>query len=160
MVYSHMVNAYRRSEKQAEIHPVRLIHMMYERILTHLQYAEAGIKEGNPKKRGENLGKAIALITELNASIKQDDESEAAHFLRGLYNSILMELPKVSVSGKVDVLRQTARYIKELKKIWEETAMIEHGFAAADKETTANIEKHLDTANTAAAAFHGVSVSI
>lgn len=118
-------NAYRQSEVQSKIHPVKLIHLMYERTLVHLDMAIVGIENKNPQLKGENLGKAIAIITELNASVKEHDESEAALFLRGLYNAILMELPKAAVNNDAQVLRQTVTYINRLKEIWEETAMAE-----------------------------------
>lgn len=127
MLARNRVNAYRQSEVSAAVHPVKLIHMMYERVLTHLNYAEEAIAENSPRKRGENLSKAIALISELNAAVNPKDQSEAAAFLRGLYGAIMVELPKVSVGGDVKVLRQAARYISELKKVWEETAMRENG---------------------------------
>lgn len=137
MVVRRVLDAYRKTEKQKEIHPVKLIHMLYERVLTHLEVAEEGVKEKNPKKRGENLGKAIAIITELNASLKSNDESEAAQFLRGLYTAILIELPKVSVSGDMQILRQAYRYMKQLKEVWEQTAMKEQGIDVAEQvETT------------------------
>lgn len=127
MLARNRVQAYRQSEVSAAIHPVKLIHMMYERILTHLHHAEEAVAEGNPRKRGENLSKAIALISELNAAINPKDESEAAAFLRGLYGAIMLELPKVAATGDVEILRQAGRYISELKKVWEETAMQESG---------------------------------
>jgi flagellar protein FliS len=125
MVGQKALDAYRTTEKQAEIQPVKLIHMLYERALVHLELAEEGIREQAPKKRGENLGKAIAIITELLASIKSEDHSEAARFLRGLYGAILLELPRVSVSQDVKILRQATTYLERLKQIWEETAMQE-----------------------------------
>jgi len=131
MVVRRGLDAYRNTEKQTEIHPVKLIHMLYERVLTHLEEAEIGIKENNPKKRGENLSKSIAIVTELNASLKSEDESDAARFLRGLYTAILVELPKVSLSGDIQILRQSARYMKQLKEVWEQTAMKEHGLDVA-----------------------------
>ncbi len=120
-------NAYRQTEAQAKIHPVKLIHMMYERTLVHLEMAQEGCEKNDPKLRGENLGKAIAIITELNASVKEDDASEAASFLRGLYGAILAELPKVAVYGDVQIIKQAQAYIQRLKEIWEETAMVEAG---------------------------------
>ena len=117
--------AYRQSGIKAKIHPVKLIAMMYERVLVHLQMAEEGVMEKKPQKRGEHLGKAIAIITELYASVKEGDESDGAVFLRGLYSAILVELPKVSISGDVEILRQTRRYIERLKEIWEQTALKE-----------------------------------
>lgn len=132
MVARQVLNAYRKTEVQADIHPVKLIHMLYERVLTHLEQAELGIRESDPKKRGENLGRAIAIITELNASIKQEDDSEAAQFLRGIYGAILVELPKVSVYGDVKILRRSYSYLEELKGIWEQTAMREEGLLGDD----------------------------
>ncbi|MCK9294043.1 MAG: flagellar protein FliS [Desulfobulbaceae bacterium] len=117
--------AYRHSGVKAKIHPVKLIAMMYERVLVHLQMAEEGVMEKKPQKRGEHLGKAIAIITELYASVKEGDDSDGAVFLRGLYGAILVELPKVSVSGDVEILQQTRKYIERLKEIWEQTALKE-----------------------------------
>jgi flagellar protein FliS len=118
-------DAYRQSEAQSNIHPVKLVHLMYERTLLHLEKTKDGVLAKNPQMRGENLGKAIAIITELYASVKEDDASEAALFLKGLYNAILEELPKVSVSGDVEIVNQTISYITRLKEVWEETAMVE-----------------------------------
>lgn len=119
-------NAYTQSESQAKIHPVKLIYMMYERLLIHLEVTKVAINDNDLKARGENLGKAIALLTELSASIKEDDDSEAAKFLRGLYGAILTELPKVAVENDVHILKQSMLYVARLKEIWEETAMREY----------------------------------
>ncbi|MFH1019044.1 MAG: flagellar export chaperone FliS [Pseudomonadota bacterium] len=143
MVGQKVLDAYRTTEKQAEIQPVKLIHMLYERVLVHLELAEEGIREQTPKKRGENLGKAIAIITELQASIGSEDHSEAAQFLRGLYGAILVELPRVSVAQDVKVLRQARTYLERLKGIWEETAMREADveLTAAKKEGVTNADE-------------------
>lgn len=117
--------AYQKSDAQTKIHPVKLIHMMYERTIIHLQQAEEGFKAGDPRKRGENISRAIALLTELKAAIRKDDGSEAALFLNSLYSAILVELPKVAISGDPEILAQAISYISRLKEIWEATAMAE-----------------------------------
>lgn len=137
MTSAQMRNAYRRTEKMASIHPVKLIHLMYERTIAHLDLVVEGIEEGNLLKRGENLGKVIAIITELNASIKNDDQSEAAVFLRGLYTSILVELPKVSVNNDKVVAVKARKYIQRLMETWEQTAMREYGLL--DEKKNANL---------------------
>lgn len=120
-------NAYQTSEAQAQIHPVKLIHLLYERVLVHLELAEQGTLAKNAKERGENLSKAIAIIAELNASIKDGDDSDSASFLRSLYSAILLELPKVGISEDVEIIRQSFRYLDRLREIWESTAMEEAG---------------------------------
>jgi len=158
-------NAYRQSEAQTKIHPVKLIHLMYERALVHLEMAEEGIKQNSPQMRGENLSKAIAIIAELNASVEEDDDSEAANFLRGLYGAILEELPKVALNDDAKILQQTRSYIDKLKEIWEQTAMVEAGLDVST-EATKNFEPVKNTAAVYGksvknvAAVGGVSVSI
>ncbi|MEW6426638.1 MAG: flagellar export chaperone FliS [Thermodesulfobacteriota bacterium] len=127
MTSAQVKNAYRRSETMGNIHPVKLIHLIYGRVITHLDLVVEAIDGGSTSKRGENLGRAIALITELNASIRQEDESEAASFLRGLYTSILVELPKIAISNDRGIALQARKYIVRLMEIWEETAMRENG---------------------------------
>jgi len=156
-------NAYRQSESQSKIHPVKLIHLMYERTLVHLDMAIVGIENKNPQMKGENLGKAIAIIAELNASVKEQDESEAAIFLRGLYNAILVELPKAAVNNDAQVLRQTMTYISRLKEVWEETAMAEMERKEKDKlesSYSGSASEVLGEVERKAAAHGGLSFSI
>ncbi len=126
MLQAQAQNAYRRAAIQEQnIPPEKLIYLLYERVLKHLRWAGEGIDEQNPQKRGENLGKAIAIVAELNASLDMETAGEAAVFLRGLYVAILVELPKVSVSNDLEVLKRASRYLQKLKDIWEQTAMQE-----------------------------------
>ncbi len=135
-------NAYQQTEALSKIHPVKLIQLMYERLLVHLDFAENAMLKDDAKGRGENLGRAIALVTELYASIRDDDESEAAGFLRGLYSSILTELPKAAISNDIEVIRTTSRYVSRLKDIWAETAMVEAGLEKEETCGTGEVENH------------------
>jgi flagellar secretion chaperone FliS len=126
MIPAQAREAYRRSETQGRnIAPAKLIHLLYEHALKHLYCAAEGIDEQNPQKRGESLGKAIAFISELNASLDLEKGGEVAVFLRGLYEAILVELSKVSVTNDVETIKQTCRYLTTLKESWEQTAMQE-----------------------------------
>jgi len=156
MVPHQALNAYRQTAVQAEIHPVKLIHLMYERALVHLELAEEAIDKADSRKRGENLGKAIAIVSELNASVKSEDQSEAAQFLRGLYGAILVELPKVSLRNDKQIIQRSYAYIKKMKEIWEQTAMQENGFVVDESHEA---EKSLRT-GVLSENLAGLSVSI
>ena len=133
MIAAQVRDAYRRSETQGKnIPPEQLIHLLYERALNHLRCAGEGIDEQNPQKRGEHLGKAIAVVTELNASLDLEKGGERAVFLRGLYEAILVELSKVSVTNDMEVIKRTCRYLKTLSDIWEQNAM--HEMAVVTRE--------------------------
>jgi len=126
-------NAYSKAQASAKIHPVKLVHMLYERLLLNLDCASEAVAKRDFKKRGENLSKAIAIITELNCSVRAGDDSEPAQFLRSLYASMMVELAKVGVNGDAAAIQQTSRYVERLKRIWEETAMQESGFDVKPK---------------------------
>ncbi len=99
--------------------PEKLIHLLYKGALQHLTFAREGIIEKSPKKRGEHLSKVIAIVSELNASIDPKMNDDSTRFLRGLYTSILMELPKISLTNDVKTIDLAYTYIEKLNEIWE-----------------------------------------
>ncbi|NWH04947.1 flagellar export chaperone FliS [Desulfobacter latus] len=103
--------------------PEQLILLLFKGALDRIELARQGIKENNPRKRGENLGKVIAIVSELNTSVNTEMQDEGTRFLRGLYGAILVELPKVSISNDISILDRTEKYITRLKDIWESDVM-------------------------------------
>lgn len=103
--------------------PEQLILLLYKGALSRIRLAREGIKENNIKKKGGNLSKAIAIISELNASVYSKMENESTRFLRGLYTAILAELPKVSLNNDLNTLDRAEKYIIRLKEIWENDVM-------------------------------------
>jgi flagellar protein FliS len=101
----------------------QLILALFKAAIKRLELAREGIKEKNIQKRGENLSKAIAIISELNASVDTTMTDESTLFLRGLYTAILGELPKVSLSNDVKIIDRAHGYISKLKEIWENQVM-------------------------------------
>ena len=97
----------------------KLIHLLYKGALQHLTFAREGVLEKKPKKRGEHLSKVIAIVSELNASIDPNMNDESTRFLRGLYTSILTELPKASLTNDIKTVDLTYSYLEKLNEIWE-----------------------------------------
>jgi len=110
--------------------PEQLIFMLYKGALERIKLAKQGVEKNDPKIRGENIGKLIAIVAELYASLKPEMHDEGTEFLRGLYTSILMELPKVSITNDIKVLNRTEQYLSKLKDIWEKDVM---GIGERDK---------------------------
>jgi len=100
--------------------PEQLIFLLYKGALSRLRLTRDGIMEKNVKKKGENLSKAIAIISELNASVNSKMEDESTLFLRGLYTAILEELPKVTLNNDLKTLKRAEKYISRLKEMsWQ-----------------------------------------
>lgn len=122
MAASTGYDMYRDSHFQG-MEPQKLVLMLYDGAIKHIRLAKEGIKENNVPKRGENIGRAIAIISELNASLDPDIRDDAIDFLRGLYAAILAELPKVSISNDMEILRRTETYMEQLRGVWKTSVM-------------------------------------
>jgi len=103
--------------------PEQLILLLYKGALDRIRLTKEGIRENNIQKRGENLSKVIAIISELNLAVNPEMQDESTRFLRGLYSAILAELPKVSLNNNLQILNRTDAYITKLKEIWENDVM-------------------------------------
>jgi flagellar protein FliS len=123
MVYGNALQSYRKAQVSGEADPKKLILMLYEAAIKRLKLAKEGIEKDDPKLRGENMGKAIAIISELNASLDENIKTDEINFLRGLYMTMMTELTKVSVTHDVKTVERSIKYISELKRIWETSVM-------------------------------------
>ncbi|MFH2093687.1 MAG: flagellar export chaperone FliS [Pseudomonadota bacterium] len=123
MVHGNAFNSYKKAQVYDEMDPKKLIHMLYEGAIKRIGLAREGLIAKDPKKRGENLGKAIAIISELNACLDSNNKTQEIVFLKDFYTAMLIELPKVSVTEDVETLNRTEKYLTELKRIWETTVM-------------------------------------
>ena len=112
------MDAYLNNHYQGKT-PEQLIQMLYKGALRNITLAKEGVKENNPKKRGEHIGKTIAIITELYTCLDSEIKDESIQFLSALYSNMLTELPKVSITNDVKALELTYSYIKQLNHIWE-----------------------------------------
>ena len=101
--------------------PQKLILMLYDGALKNLYQAKEGIRVNNPRVRGEHLGKAIAIISELLSVVEGDGEVPA--FLRGLYTAILAELPRVNITNDEMTLDVAIKYVTQLRHIWQTEVM-------------------------------------
>lgn len=116
-------NAYLQAQVQPETDPKRLILMLYEGALKHLRLAQEGIQAHHAQKRGENLSRAVAIVSTLHSSLEGEVTDEPIAFLRGLYQAILIELNKVAITHDVNMLDLAFRYLERLKQIWERDVM-------------------------------------
>ncbi len=141
MVYKNALNSYQKAQLYDEMDPNKLIFLLYEGAVKRIKLAKKGVINDDPKLRGENLGKAIAIVSELNASLDDSIKTEEILFLKGLYTSMLVELPKVAVSNDIKTLDRAERYLTELKKIWKTTVM---NGAATKTGLTGHTEQQLN----------------
>nr|WP_320190855.1 flagellar export chaperone FliS [uncultured Desulfobacter sp.] len=157
MVYNAL-SSYQKVQVSSEINPQKLILMLYDGAIKRISFAREGVINKDPKQRGENLSKAIAIIAELNASLR-DIEDEQIFFLKSLFVAMMQELCKVSISNDIQTLDRATKYLMELKRIWETSVM-----GLEDKEgknnTTAGQKKDVSSMSYSGYEKHGLKTSI
>ena len=120
--------------------PEQLILLLFKGALSRIELSRQGILERDIQKRGENLSKVIAIVSELNAAVDPEMNDESTRFLRGLYGAILTELPKVSITNDIQILDRTEKYLTRLKNIWETNVMGRSGSAVKTKPLPAKTQ--------------------
>jgi flagellar protein FliS len=123
MVGTQAYNRYRNSQVYDGMDPKELILLLYNEALKRLTLAKKGLMQGNSRVRGEHLGRAIAIIAELHTCLDSNADAEEIRFLRGLYQAILLELPKVNLTNDVQTLDTAFAYIAKLRDIWQDHVM-------------------------------------
>lgn len=107
----------------------------YEGLVRLLERARRGIEEKNPKERGEAIGKALAVIGELDCALDREVGGEIAENLENLYRFASLQLTLANMKNDPNALDAARRVIETLKEAFEQAAR--NVEAAADPESLA-----------------------
>ena len=130
-MYGAALNSYRRNSVTTLEDPQKIVKLLFEGAIKELGLVKTYFDE--PRKRGQHLGKAIAIIGELQAGVNLEKGGEAAEFLYGLYGAMIRELSKVSGQKEdLETIERSIRYLAELKKIWIECVLQANGHQAEE----------------------------
>jgi flagellar protein FliS len=116
----------------ANANPVRLIIMLYEKAINCLENAlEIGDKEDfdMQKSKYEDMGRALEIISVLDATLDMEKGGEIAKNLREIYRSLMDELTYQMLNEDKERLEKVIKILKNLKSAWEEVERIHYGKA-------------------------------
>jgi len=101
--------------------PVRLLTMLYDRLLLDLNRAEAAQVAQNWQAASENLLHAQAIISELTGSLKVD-AWDGGPGLFGLYTYVSNAMIAANVRRDVERTRECIALLEPLRTAWYEAA--------------------------------------
>lgn len=111
----------------ADASPTRLVQIMFEGILTHLATARgcmARIKDNRPvdeiTSKLNAIGKAIALIVQLNGTLDLQRGGAVAQNLRALYDYMMTRLALANATNDGHMVAEVAALIAEIKIGWDQ----------------------------------------
>ena len=109
--------AYRHGQV-ASAGPLRIIVLLYEGAI--LSCRQAAERFEDPRNRGESLGRAHRIVSELLASLDYDKGAEIATNLDALYGFVLDAITRANVDENKQVLGPAIQVLETLLSAWRE----------------------------------------
>ena len=99
--------------------PQKLIALLLDRALEHVSKAKGAIDRGESAGMGEAIGKAMTIISSLQASLNFEEGGDIANNLDSLYDYMTQQLLKATSEKNVDYLREVSGLLSEIKDGWD-----------------------------------------
>jgi flagellar protein FliS len=97
----------------------RLIVMLYDGAIKFLNQALRSLESGDVPGKGLYIGKAIAIVAELDTSLDMDAGGEIAVNLRRLYGFMRRHLLEANIRNDAQRIRDVIGLLQDLNEGWK-----------------------------------------
>lgn len=115
------IKAYKKNATHglAEADPHTQVAAIMDHILVQMVTARGAIERCDPQTKGVCIGKALELISILQASLDMEVGGEISENLYRLYDFITLRLGEASVKNSVNELDDAQSVLKKIKEGWD-----------------------------------------
>ena len=113
-------SAYLISMAQTTNEKGRILLMLYDGAIKFVRFARMGIEKKNPKIRGENISKVMAILGELDCALDREIGGDLAENLSNLYSYMMDRMTAANTRNDTVALDEVERLLRELKEAFEE----------------------------------------
>ena len=99
--------------------PQKLIALLLDRALEHVSKARGAMDRGELADMGEAIGKAMTIISSLQASLNFEQGGDIANNLDSLYDFLTQLLLQATSEKNVDYLKEVSGLLTEIKDGWD-----------------------------------------
>jgi|SRR5690606_26628071 len=99
--------------------PHRLIQMLFEGALERIAQAKGAILQKQFARKGELIGKAVAIVGGLQGSLNDNEGGALAANLDSLYDYIIRRLTQANSENSIESLDECGRLPGEIKSAWD-----------------------------------------
>lgn len=120
-----MMTQYARQYEQTQVVTstgLQLIVLLYDGAIQSIEIAGREIQAKNVREKARHLGRAIAIIGELNSVLDYEQGGEIARSLRRLYDYMMAELVEANARNNAQKLDGPLRCLSTLREAWREVA--------------------------------------
>jgi flagellar protein FliS len=102
--------------------PVRLVVQLYDGAIRFMRAGQQAIVEGDVKRRGDTLGRAHAIIAELQSTLDPSSAPELCGELDRLYEYVSHQITSAHLQADSAALEPAISVMTELRGAWDELA--------------------------------------
>ena len=119
-------NVYRQTQAQTAA-PGELVVMLYRGAVRFVGAGIEGIQAGDIQRAHNNLVRAQAIITELDATLDAERGGDTATQLSAIYGYLNQRLVEANLQKDTRPAEEVVGHLRELLPAWEEAARQVHG---------------------------------
>lgn len=98
--------------------PHQLIVMLFDGALERIAIAKGAIERESIEEKGQKIGRAIAIVDGLRASLDKDQGGEIAENLDNLYDYMQRRLFEANLNNDLGILNEVADLLIEVRSAW------------------------------------------
>ena len=115
------INAYKTNNYATQSRE-KIVVMLYQGAIRFLKESIVALENEDFKTKGEKIGRAIDIITELNASLDFEKGGEIAVNLRRTYEFMLVHLTQASIKKDILMIEQVIDQLDTMLEAWVQIA--------------------------------------
>ncbi len=121
-----MVNPYAQYQNMQVISasPEKILIMLYDGAIRFSRIAVEKMENKDIAGKGQNIGKALAIIGELMSSLNHEVGGEISRDLERLYRYLIGELTQANINNSVHSLENAIKILDMLRNTWLEAIEI------------------------------------
>ncbi len=102
--------------------PLELVVMLYDGALRFVDEAKDAAKKNDIRRRSQAVSRALAIVAELQNTLKVEEGGEVGRELDRLYGYVMTRLVDVTVKRDARALEEVQRLLQPLRDAWAQTA--------------------------------------
>lgn len=134
MTYGRHMQAYRANQVMTA-DPGTILLLLYQGAIDFLRQAKNGLVKKDMAEKGQNISRALAIITELQAGLNFEMGGEVARNLDNLYLFMIGHITTANLSNDLQPLEEVIALLVTLKEGWEGAVLSERKRVAEETAT-------------------------
>lgn len=110
-------SAYKQNELK-NLDPAEIVARLYQALAASLVTARQAMESGDKRVQGEQVSRALAIITELHAALNMEEGGEISVNLNDLYFYLTSEITQGNIKSDPAMLTNAIRTVEPLAEAW------------------------------------------